>query len=77
MSVALDSTAGRTAINGSSAGATAARLADVDSFTELRFETGLAPEDVGNMEHSYDDIELRPSPAEASRAPSRPKGRPP
>ncbi len=62
MSVTVDSTAEKTtvSINGKTLGSTAARLADVDMFTGFRAETGLNPEDVGNMEHSYDDIEIRP-----------------
>jgi hypothetical protein len=62
MSVTVDSTAEQTtvSINGKQLGSTKVRLAEVDTFTGFRAETGLNPEDVGNMEHSYDDIEIRP-----------------
>lgn len=62
MAVSLDATAEGTkiAINGTVLGTATQRLADVDTFTGLRVETGLNPEDVGNMEHSYDDIMITP-----------------
>ncbi|TDC48940.1 hypothetical protein E1212_19625 [Jiangella ureilytica] len=62
MSVTIDSTGSETTVslNGTVMGTTSLALADVEEFTGFRAETGLLPEDVGNMEHSYDDVLIRP-----------------
>ncbi|HEY9412926.1 MAG TPA: exo-alpha-sialidase [Jiangellaceae bacterium] len=62
MGITVDSTAAETTIsmNGTTMGTTTARLAEVAEFTGFRAETGLDPVDVGNMEHSYDDVVITP-----------------
>lgn len=42
--------------DGTVMGTSSKRLAPITQFTGLRVMTGEKPEDVGNMEHSYDDI---------------------
>lgn len=62
MSFQIDSTASETTVsmNGTVLGRTTATLAQATTFTGFSAETGLRGQDVGNMEHSYDDIEIRP-----------------
>ncbi|SDU70836.1 exo-alpha-sialidase [Jiangella alkaliphila] len=62
MTVTIDSTGAETTVslNGTVMGTTSLALADVEEFTGFRAETGLAPEDVGNMEHAYDDVLITP-----------------
>lgn len=62
MTVTIDSTASETTVslNGTVMGTTSLKLEDVEEFTGFRAETGLLPEDVGNMEHSYDDVLITP-----------------
>ncbi|NNG36791.1 exo-alpha-sialidase [Nakamurella aerolata] len=58
MTITLNSTGQGTTItkDGTTMGTSSKRLAQVTQFTGLRVFTGEKPEDVGNMEHSYDDI---------------------
>jgi hypothetical protein len=58
MTITIESTAKSTTVlvNGKVAGTTTAALAKVHKFDGFRAETGLIPEDVGNMEHGYDDV---------------------
>jgi hypothetical protein len=61
ISIAIDTTVDRATItvNGQEM-STTTRLAEVTSFTGFKAETGLVPADVGNMEHSYDDVVIAP-----------------
>ncbi|RIQ36993.1 exo-alpha-sialidase [Jiangella rhizosphaerae] len=62
MTVTIDSTGSSTTVslNGTVMGTTTLALEEVEEFTGFRAETGLLPEDVGNMEHSYDDVLITP-----------------
>jgi len=62
MSVTIDSTVDKTtvSVNGSPPVSTSNVLAKVNRFTGFRASTGLDPADVGNMEHSYDDVAITP-----------------
>jgi hypothetical protein len=63
ISIAIDTTGDRATVtvNGQAL-STTTRLAEVTSFTGFKAETGLVPADVGNMEHSYDDVVIAPLP---------------
>lgn len=50
-------------LDGAVLGTTKRKLADVSKVTGLNVATGLRPEDVGNMEHSYDDVKFSPTSA--------------
>lgn len=58
MDVALHTTERGTeiSVNGTVLGTSSSRLAQAGQYTGLRVMTGERPQDVGNMEHSYDDI---------------------
>lgn len=58
MGITLKSDANGTTISkdGVTMGTSSKRQAQVTQFTGLRVLTGERPEDVGNMEHSYDDV---------------------
>ncbi|SDR86791.1 exo-alpha-sialidase [Microlunatus soli] len=62
MGVTIDSDAdGATVrLNGEKLATVTHRLNDVSTFTGLRAQTGMDPVDVGNMEHSYDDVVIAP-----------------
>ncbi len=62
MTVTIDSTGAETTVslNGTVMGTTSLAQAEVQEFTGFRAETGLLPEDVGNMEHAYDDVLITP-----------------